>query len=82
MVSKRKRRQLDIKQGLCCNPKRTRRCGKADIVVYIKELPICSKCWKGLADKDWTEEDSKEAFVYVPCIEGIETKEFKKKRFK
>lgn len=86
MVSKRKQKQLDLENELCCNPFRKRRCGRADIPVYImwegEKLPICSKCWKIIAGKDWIEEDSKVEFVYVPCIEGIKTKKFKKKRFK
>jgi len=52
-LSKKKQREKDIEDRLCCNPFRVRRCGRADIEVYIyykqEKLPICRKCWARIA---------------------------------
>ena len=77
MNKKERQRQKDLEKSLCCNPFRKRRCGNADIEVYLmykrETLPICHSCWGKLSKKDWTEKDFKEEFVYRPCteIEGL-----------
>jgi len=51
----RKRREDDVER--CRNPFRKKRCGRTDIEVYImykgERLPICSKCWKKIAESDY-----------------------------
>ena len=84
MVSKRKRRELDLELHLCCNPFRKRRCGRPDIEVYLmhnnEQLPICSKCWKKISEEKWSEEDGVEEFTYVPFIVGMKVIEPRKRR--
>jgi len=72
-LNKKKQKQSDIENRLCVNPFRKRRCGKADIETYLlykgEQLPICRSCWKKISILDWDENDSKEEFVYKPCID-------------
>jgi len=82
-LSKKKQMERDLDENLCCNPLRKRRCGKADIEVYLiyrgQRFPICHSCWGKLAKKDWTEEDSKEEFVYEP-LEGLDESTLERKK--
>lgn len=58
-LSKKKQKENDIRDFLCCNPFRKRRCGRANIAVEImykgEKLPICGLCWVKISkgDQEW-----------------------------